>query len=118
MSRPTSSATTGGGTFSSSQPIGATAGTRVPGRGFNLLFCHADARAAHFRRHVLHLRQPVPDPQLRLLIIDMDAGAVREARNDRRIHVGEPHAGMLGEDVAAAGLAPFAIAMRRLAVSA
>ena len=76
------------------------------------------ARAAHFLRDVFHLRQPVLDAQLRLLIVDVDAGLICKVRNDRCIHVGESHAGMLGEDVAATRFAPFAIAVRRLVVSA
>src|SRR5260221_7036322 len=52
-----------------------------------------------FLREVLHLRQPILDSQLRFLIIDMDSGVIRKVRNGRRIHIGESHAGMLGEDV-------------------
>jgi hypothetical protein len=48
----------------------------------------------------------------------MDAGVVRKVRNDCRIDVGESPAGMLGEDVASAGLTPFAITERCLVVRA
>src|SRR5437899_10342538 len=82
-----------------------------------MLFRYAGARATHFLRDVPHLRQPVLDAQLRLLIVDMDAGVVREVRNDRCIHVGESHAGMLSEALASTLFAPFAITERRLVVS-
>src|SRR5436309_1310632 len=79
-----------------------------------VLFRHTDTRATHFLRDVFHLRQPVLDVQLRLLIVDMDAGVVRKVWNDRCIHVGESHAGMLSEDVASTCFAPFAITVRCL----
>ena len=83
-----------------------------------VLFGHADARATHFLRDVSHLWQPVLHSQLRLFIVDMDAGVVRKVRNDCRIDVGESPAGMLGEDVASTGLTPFAITERCLVVRA
>ena len=81
-------------------------------------FRYADARATHFFRDVLHLWQSVLNSQLRLLIVDMDACVVREVWNDRCVHVGKRHAGMLSEEVASTRFAPFAITLRRLVVRA
>src|SRR4029453_7274386 len=58
-----------------------------PQRARPALFRQCDAGAAHFLRHVLHLGQSVPHAQLRFLIVDMDAGLKRKARNDRRIDI-------------------------------
>src|ERR1700740_592757 len=87
-------------------------------RGATSLFHCAEARAAHFLRDVLHLRQPVLDSQPRLLIVNMDPSLVRKVRNHRGIDVGKSHAGMLSEEVASALFAPFAITVRRLVVTA
>ena len=84
----------------------------------NVLFGHADARATHFLWDVSHLWQPVLHSQLRLFIVDMDAGVVWKVWNDCRVDVGESPAGMLGEDVAPTGLTPFAITERSLVVRA
>src|SRR5258705_8002994 len=56
--------------------------------------------------------------QLRFLVVDMNAGAIWEVRNDRCIYIGEPHTRMLGEHMASACPAPFAITVRRLVVRA
>src|SRR5579864_7104013 len=87
-------------------------------QGVNGSFRQCDARTTHFRRHVLHLWQPVPHSQHPFLIIDMDAGFERELWNHCRVHVGDSHAGMLGEDMSSTRLAPFTKAVRRFVVSA
>src|SRR5439155_1030614 len=70
-------------------------------------------------RSVLYLcARRVLDSQPRLLVVNMDPGLVREVRNHRSIDVGKSHAGMLGEEVASALFAPFAITVRRLVVGA
>src|ERR1700693_2271057 len=48
----------------------------------------------------------------------MHRGLELEAREERRIHVGEPQSGMLAEDVPAAGLAPLARTLRTLVIRA
>src|SRR3954463_1145634 len=77
-------------------------------------FRKGDARAAHLLRVVLELRQAVVHSQLRLLVVDVDSGAERKLRDDRGVDVADPPARMLGKEVAAAALAPLAMAPRRL----
>src|SRR3954447_9223871 len=77
-------------------------------------FRDGDARAAHLLRVVLELRQAVVHAQLGLLVVDVDSGPERKLRDDRGIHVGDPPAWMLGKEMAAAALAPLAMAPRRL----
>ena len=45
-----------------------------------ILFGYREAGATHLLRDVFELRQPVPDVQLRLLIVDVDAGPCRPTR--------------------------------------
>jgi len=74
------------------------------------------ARAAHFRRKVLHLRQAVVHAQLRLLVVDMKAGAERKVRDDGSVNVDQAPDRVLVVQMAAAALAPFAETACRLVV--
>src|SRR4051812_15168428 len=66
----------------------------------------AHARSTHLAREILELGHAVLERQHRLLIVHVDAGLEVELGNHRRIDVGEAHAGVLGENVSTAGLAP------------
>src|SRR5580765_2260676 len=79
-------------------------------------FFDCDARATHLLGVILQLGQPVVHAQLRLLVVDVDPGPERKLRDHRGIDVGDAPTRMLGEEVAAAALAPLAIAPGGLGV--
>lgn len=52
----------------------------------------------------------------RLAVVHMQARYERDVRNHRGIDIGQSQSGMLGKDMAAAGFAPLAIALRRFVI--
>ena len=68
------------------------------------------ARAAHLRREVLELGQAVLHRQDGRLVVDVHAGSERERRDRRGVHVDQAPLRVARQHVAAAGLAPLAIA--------
>src|SRR6185295_282041 len=87
-------------------------------RAHHRSFGDGDARAAHFLRVVLELRQTIVHRELRLLVVDVHPGAERKLGDHGGIDVGNSPARVLGEEMPAALLAPLAIAPRRLVVGA
>ena len=54
----------------------------------------------------------------RFTVVHVQAGNEREVSNDRCIDIRQSQSWMLGKDVTATGLAPFAIALRRFVIRA
>src|SRR5438874_3969843 len=81
-------------------------------------FGDARSRTPHFLGQILELGHAVLDWQHGLLIVDVDARLELQIRNDGGVDIGKSHPGMLAENVAAAGLAQFAVALRRFGVRA
>src|SRR5258706_14245310 len=78
-------------------------------------FSDRDARTAHLPGHVLHLGQAVLHAQLRFLVVHVQARLEVEARDRGRVDVDHAPQRMLREDMAAAGIAPLARDLVRLA---
>ena len=64
---------------------------------------------------VLELEQAVPNGQFSFAAVHMKTWNKRDIRNDRSINVYQSQPGMFSKNVAAACLAPLAVALRRFA---